>query len=205
MEMLNEVKPAEWAIVFATLLGPILAVQAQKWVEALRERRNQKHWVFNQLMATRKARLAPDHVRALNMIDLAFYGAKYFRFRWQTKTERAVHSRWRENFDHLNMQDVNEGNAAAVMLQRDEMFTDLLAAMAGDVGFDFDRVELKRGAYSPVAHGVMEDEGNRLRKSLVEVVEGKRPIPMYVVNLPSTTHAQGAAGTGKAAQEGPGV
>jgi hypothetical protein len=183
MSILNDLKPADWAIVFATLIGPVVAVQAQKLIEALRERRNQKHWVFNQLMATRKARLSPDHVRALNMVDLAFYGSKYFRLRVSSETEKAVQRKWKEYFDNLST-EVNDNNAAALSMQRDEVFTDLLEAIAKDVGYDFDRVELKRGAYSPVAHGVVEDEGNRLRRSLVDVFEGKRPLPMYVVNLP---------------------
>jgi hypothetical protein len=64
---------SDWAIVSATLLGPILAVQAQKWLERWRDYRNRKMWVFQTLMATRAARLEAEHVRALNMIDLVFY------------------------------------------------------------------------------------------------------------------------------------
>lgn len=36
MEWLSQIKPADAAIVFATLVGPILAVQAQKWLERRR-------------------------------------------------------------------------------------------------------------------------------------------------------------------------
>jgi hypothetical protein len=185
MGVLSELKAADWAIVFATLIGPILAVQAQKWVEALRERRNQKHWVFTQLMATRRARLSPDHVRALNMIDLAFYGSKYFKFRSSSKSEKAVGRAWKEYFDTLGLES-NEKNAEVVANQRDLAFTNLLEAIAIDVGYDFDKVQLRRGAYSPMAHEVQEDEGNRLRKSLVDVFEGRRPLSMYVVNMPPT-------------------
>jgi cytochrome bd-type quinol oxidase subunit 1 len=64
----------DWLIVASTLLGPILAVQAQKWVEVFRERRGRKLWVVQQLMATRAARVSAEHVQALNMIDLVFYG-----------------------------------------------------------------------------------------------------------------------------------
>ncbi|MGZ7172458.1 DUF6680 family protein [Burkholderia gladioli] len=60
----------------ATLLGPVLAVQAQKWVERAREATNRKQSVFTTLMATRQSRVSIDHVRALNSIDLAFYGRR---------------------------------------------------------------------------------------------------------------------------------
>ena len=68
----------DWIIALATLLGPILAVQAQKWIEGVREQRTRKLRVFTQLMATRAARLSAEHVQAINMIDLVFYGSFIF-------------------------------------------------------------------------------------------------------------------------------
>ena len=47
------------ATVLATVVGPILAVQAQKAVERAQERSRRKSWVFHQLMATRASRLSP--------------------------------------------------------------------------------------------------------------------------------------------------
>ena len=35
----------DWLLITSTVLGPILAVQAQKWVEVFRERRGRKLWV----------------------------------------------------------------------------------------------------------------------------------------------------------------
>ncbi len=43
---LTKVTTGEWVIVFATVMGPILAVQAQKFLERLREHQNGKLWVF---------------------------------------------------------------------------------------------------------------------------------------------------------------
>lgn len=52
-------------IIAATLLGPILAVQAQKWVEIWNEKRNRKLRIFYNLMATRAGRVSDRHVEAL--------------------------------------------------------------------------------------------------------------------------------------------
>jgi hypothetical protein len=82
----------DWAIVFATLMGPVLAVQAQKWIESLRRTSEAKDLIFKSLMATRGARLSPEHVRALNMIDLTFYGKGVSR---RTKMEQNVLDAWR--------------------------------------------------------------------------------------------------------------
>ncbi len=83
--MSNEVMIAGWsirmadlAIVFATLLGPVLAVQAQKWLEKTRAINERRNFIFRVLMATRATRLSPNHVEALNAIPVEFYsrGAK---------------------------------------------------------------------------------------------------------------------------------
>jgi hypothetical protein len=66
----------ELAIVFATLLGPVLAVQAQKWIERAREKTQRKIAIFRTLMATRATFLSPAHVEALNAIPIEFYGNK---------------------------------------------------------------------------------------------------------------------------------
>ena len=92
----------DWAIVFATLFGPIFAVQVQKRIEILRERRQRKLLVFATLMTTRGARVSPDHVRALNMIDTVFDGGTLFGIRRVKKSDKAVLDAWHQYLDHLN-------------------------------------------------------------------------------------------------------
>lgn len=65
-------------MIAAVILGPILAVQVQKRIEKLREKWGRKNHLFQILMSTRASRLSPDHVQALNMIDLVFYGIVIF-------------------------------------------------------------------------------------------------------------------------------
>jgi hypothetical protein len=176
------------ATVLATLVGPVLAVQAQKWIERSQERNRRKSWVFHQLMATRASRLAPDHVQALNMIDLAFYGRRDFGKHRATKTEVAVTDAWHEYLDHLGTK-TEDGSWPT---RSDELFTNLLAAMAEDVGYSFDRVQLKKGAYSPIGHGEQEQLLLSIRQSVGEVLSGKRPIKMEVTDFPFSQEATDA-------------
>jgi hypothetical protein len=62
------------SIVLATFGGPIAAVQAQEFLERGRERKRQKEATFRTLMATRALsnRTSPEHVLALNGIELTF-------------------------------------------------------------------------------------------------------------------------------------
>ena len=93
----------EWLIIASTLLGPILAVQAQKWVERAREAVQRRNWIFITLMATRQARVSFEHVRALNSIDLAFYGRRMLGRAWRTPSSQAVLGAWHDYHGHLSV------------------------------------------------------------------------------------------------------
>lgn len=173
----------DWIGVIATLLGPILAVQAQKAVESFRERRSRKVWVFTQLMATRAARVSPEHVQALNMIDIVFFGVRIFGFTQRSKSEQAALDSWKEYHDHLGVKAEGEG-LRHWNLKSDELFTSLLFEMAKDVGYSFDRVQLKRGSYSPIAHGDLEQEQTALRRAALRAFTGEATLKMEVTGLP---------------------
>lgn len=176
----------DWIVVFATLLGPILAVQAQKWIEGVREQKDRKVRVFTQLMATRAARLTPDHVQALNMIDLVFYGGFFFGIHHRNRKEQAILDAWKEYHDNLGEgANLIEAQQQAHYAKREELFLNLLYAMAQDVGYTFDRVQLKRGAYTPVAHEEIEADQRLLRKALIQTMSGESPISMRVLEMPA--------------------
>lgn len=166
--------------IVATVFGPILAVQAQKAIERAQERNRRKSWVFHQLMATRRARLSPEHVQALNMIDLAFYGRRLLGMHRPGTSEIAVTDAWHEYLDHLG----GPADDAIWTTRGDELFTNLLSAMAQDVGYTFDRVQLKKGAYSPLAHGELEKQQETVRNLVIDVLGGNRALKMQVTDFP---------------------
>ncbi|MFI7835479.1 DUF6680 family protein [Pseudomonas asiatica] len=163
--------------IVATLLGPILAVQAQKYLEGRRGLREQKMRIFSTLMATRAARLSPDHVQALNMIDLAFNGGS----RTRRRTETEVLDAWRDYLDHLTS---TIGDAERWNDRQRELFIILLSSMANDLGLRYDRVLLRNGAYMPKGHTDIEDEQFQARKLLLEVLSGRQPVSMNVTGFP---------------------
>src|SRR5690606_1218581 len=82
----------DYLTIGAIVSGPILAVQAEKFLERKREQKNRRLSVFKTLMATRGSVLSTAHVEALNRIDLEFSYDKKF-----TK----VIASWKEYFDNL--------------------------------------------------------------------------------------------------------
>jgi len=172
LEYLSNIEGKDWAVVFATLIGPVLAVQAQKWIELLRDKRRRKAFLFEQLMATRAARVSAEHVRALNMIDMVFYGSKIFGFLVRNSTEKAVLENWNIYLDHLGDQELQQQSVDGWSATGRELFTKLLESIASDLKYTFDRKQLTRGAYSPQAHEEIEFELTALRKSALSIFKG---------------------------------
>ncbi|WP_368229806.1 DUF6680 family protein [Aeromonas sp. R10-1] len=175
----------------AVILGPIFAVQAQKIIEALKEKKNRRMSLFQTLMSTRAERLNRDHVKALNMIDIEFYGRMlpFIRTRYQSSHEQAVTHAWKIYNSHLNQKDDYE-SIDLWAKKSDELFTNLLYAIAQCLDYDYDKVQLQRDCYRPIAHGNLENTQLAILDGLNQVVNKGRPLPMYVVNLPTTEEQQ---------------
>jgi hypothetical protein len=156
-----------WLTLVAVIVGPILAVQAQKYIERRREDRMRKLFLFRELMSTRAARLSQRHVEALNLIDLEYPGDK--------AKDRAVHEAWRSYLDALGTPN-DPQNQGVIFERRDRAFTELMYQMAQRLSFPFDRVAIERNVYTPIAHGRLEDDQELIRKGVVELLTGKRAL-----------------------------
>lgn len=178
----NFMRISDLVMVLAVICGPILAVQAQKWVEVLRENKNRRLNIFKRLMATRGAPLAWNHVEALNSSDLEFSG------RGSGKDEQ-VRRRWREYHDHLNSlsQDPEQQRQQLPRWteRKDELLANLLVDMGSAVGYNFDIVQIRRGIYSPMGHQNFDLETQAIRRLLLEVLAGNRALPLDVRSLPA--------------------
>jgi hypothetical protein len=83
----------EWWVVFATLAGPIVAVQTQKWIERATERKRSRRWIFRALMSNRATRMNDEFIMALNLIDLEFSPGRF-----GGSKDRVVIHAWRSLF-----------------------------------------------------------------------------------------------------------
>lgn len=159
----------DWIYIGAVLLAPIAAVQVQKWLERFRENKQRKVYLFKTLMTTRASRVSIDHVQALNMIDIEFTGKKY----------QKIVMAWRLYHDNLSNESPKKEGWAD---KNDELFIDLLFQMGNLLGYKFDKVMLKRTAYTPVAHGDIEFENQAIRKGLTDILSGKSQFPVFITN-----------------------
>ena len=170
---------SDYLMILAVLLSPLIAVQVQKWIENWRADRIKKISIFKTLMATRGTPLSPRHVEALNMIDLEFDAKK--------QEEKKVLEAWKVCLDHFydvpkDYEDPSyKTKQDAWMTKTEEYIIDLLHAMAHSLGYDFDKVQLKKGFYAPQGHADIEIEQLLIRKGVVQLLLGKRILPIKIV------------------------
>lgn len=169
---------AEILTIAATAISPLIAVQVTRYLDDRNEERGRKLQVFKTLMATRAYSLAPAHVEALNRIDLEFSSRK--------RKEKAVVEVWQQYLDHLGTPQV-DGHAWGI--RRTDLLVDLLYAMGQALGYDFNKTQIKNGTYMPTAHGQTEEEQDRVRRLVLEVLEGRRDLPMRIMNIPAGSPA----------------
>lgn len=157
------------------LLSPLFAVQVTQWLQRKQEVKDRRERLFKSIMSTRASRLSREHVTALNMIDVEYYGSD--------AGSKAVRSAWKAYLDHLN-----SGVPGDTWHERQEqLLTDLLHSMAKSLGYEFDKTDIRRTSYFPKGHGDIEEDTFRIRKGLVAVVEGRSPVLVAPAGVPEGT------------------
>jgi hypothetical protein len=155
--------------IIAIIVGPIVALELQRRLDKGREAKNRKLWVFKTLMSYRATFLSPQFVQALNLIDVEFDG--------KNEQEKAVLTAWKVLLDHF-------GELAAPKPNADEktatLTTNLLIAMGKCLGYEFDEVQIKKGAYYPMGLGNVEQELHAVRRGVLDVLQGRRRIPVGI-------------------------
>ncbi len=156
--------------IFAIYYGPIKALKIQRTLDEERDARSRKVSIFKTLMSYRVTRLAPAFVQALNLIDVEFTA--------NNEKEKAVREAWKE----LNDLYANYKTTVNAEDKTNDLVAVLLAAMGKCLGYDFDKVYLKKGGYYPEGLFNVEVEQHSLRRQLLELLDGtgRRKIPVAV-------------------------
>ena len=159
----------------AIVLGPRFAVNWSHQAEEQREARKRKLAVVANLMRTRGMFVHPDHVGALNLLQLEFY------------ENSEIIRRYKLYLSNLEEPLPAAGNDLGNFLRRRrELFFDLLHDMTKAVNCPIDRYELERLPYLPTGWEVDDQENRTFRRGIIELLEGKRALmTMSVTNAPN--------------------
>jgi len=164
----------DWVMIVAVLSGPLIAVQLTRYLDNKKEIRDRKLQIFKTLMASRANNISMYHVEALNRIDLEFNS--------NSKSEKNVISAWKEYHDLLANKELSPEQWN---IKRIDLLVELLFKMSLVLGYEFDKIHIKNSAYSPMAHGNIENQLSDIREGFVEILDGKRSLPIQIIRSPS--------------------
>lgn len=174
---MSKVSTADVAIVIATLMGPLFAVQVQVWLERMRARRYRREQVFFALMRTRASSLVPEHVHALNAVPIEFYGKK------------DITAAYKDYIAHVNLPQTDPTAWGA---RRVDLFMDLLHKIATELRYKFTVAQLKGEFYAPRWQFDLEGEQVAIRQGILKIIQGEAALPMDVKSFPADPEAQAA-------------
>lgn len=160
----------DYLTITAIVVGPIVSVQIQKFLEKSKETRKEKIQIFRTLMGTRGNNLTKEHVQALNQIDLVFEDRKY----------QSVRLAWAEYLDNLN-QPFDDTNFSIWLHNNEDLLANLLYQMGLALGYNYDKVTIKRNSYTPIGYSNMDKENQSIRTGIIELLEGKRVLPTQFI------------------------
>ena len=164
---MDSFKANDLAIIFATLIGPILAVWASEWRQSRRAEKERKERIFNTLWATRSSNLDANHVQALNHIDLAFPVNEY----------PAISEAWRLYQAQLNSMIGNTEDSKARWEEKSRSLReDLIHKMASDLKIKFTKSMVIQPSYMPEAYANDHVIKQQINMALLGVLKGDHAI-----------------------------
>ena len=161
--------------IIAIIVGPIAAVRITLRHDLRRELLRRKYETFHSLMKTRRVVLSAEHVTALNVIQTEFHD-----------DERVI-AAYKRYIDNLGVSAPTRGSdneAVRKFLEnRNDVFNEMMFEIGRHLGFSLDKRELAKYSYAPQGWVNIEAEQNALRQLALELLQGKRPLPVAPFQL----------------------
>ena len=183
----------------AIVLGPLFGVWLARHLQVRAFTRDRQMDVFRTLMRTRRTPMYPEHVGALNLVEIEF--AK----------DKNVIGAWRDLFKHLgtehsrradevvqpgsSQQEAGERDhryGLRLYLERQSLVAKLLHAMAKALGFKIDQLDIFEGGYTPQGWSEIELDQTAIRRFAAQLATGQRVLPVAVLDYTSVPSAGSA-------------
>jgi hypothetical protein len=159
-----------WAIIWATFFGPVAAVLVTRWRDSTVAKRDRWLFIFRILMATRRQTINVDHVTALNLIEVDFYGVK------------PIEAAWRTYIGHLNSGPIGKQLAPAEQdawdNTRADLLAKLLAAISSYLGYRMGEIDLRNGGYAPEGWRYRDLRAGAMQEYVLQLATGKNAVPV---------------------------
>lgn len=188
--------------IIALVGGPIAAVLVTRHLDDKRQYASRRMDVFRTLMRTRRTVLHPDHIGALNLVEIEYSNDKHVLTAWKALFTNFGSSQGRleaEKIDGLtDASDIERRNqifGTRLGQERQTLLAKLLHAMAKALGFKIEQLEIFEGGYTPQFWANIEIDQETIRKYVVDLAKGRNVVPMAVIDA---RQAPAKAPSGKA-------
>lgn len=162
----------DWAVVAATLIGPIVAVLITLWHQERSMKRRSRQELFVAMMKTRRHPTNAEFVGALNLLPVHFFADKAVMERYVQLIAVFDDPAW---FMPDAAQRLNEQASLKVAY--------LLSEMSRAVGRPVEQLQILRGAYAPQGWQDEEQAQKAVRTALTQILMGHRSLPIWVAQL----------------------
>ncbi|NGP18430.1 DUF6680 family protein [Devosia aurantiaca] len=153
----------------AAILGPLIAIFVTRLSDNRKEVRDRQMAIFRTLMRTRRLPIHIEHVGALNLVEIEFVA------------EQAVLKAWREYLKNLSEpypSQASEQIQSQFQQRRDLLLTKLISEIAKALDFHVEQIDIFEGNYIPQGWNDDDFEQRLIRKGLIDVLHGRRPLLM---------------------------
>ncbi|WP_299966016.1 DUF6680 family protein [uncultured Roseobacter sp.] len=157
----------------AAVIGPAVAVWITRMSHDRKEVRARRMDIFRTLMRTRKMPIHFDHVGALNLIEIEFVN------------DHEVISTWKNYLRNLGERlppDADKDDEITFSKTRENLLTKLTYEISKVLKFKVEQLDILEGNYIPQGWNDDDWEQKLVRKALIDVLSGRRPILFQPLN-----------------------
>ena len=158
-----------------------------RWIDVWRDRRTRRMEIFKTLMRTRRVPITPEHVGALNLIEIEFSDDKDVIDRWRELLTHfgTAHSRRGDEIvpDDLSPEERSSRNRRfeeRLWQERQSLLAKLLHAMAKVLNFEIEQLEIFEGGYTPQGWQDELTEQQIVRRFFADIAMNRRMFPIGV-------------------------
>ncbi len=160
-----------WAVVIATLVGPVVAVVITLAYQAADRKYQRKSAVFTTMMKMRRRQLSAEYVGALNMVPVEFHDSIHVTQKYRELIEIYSDSGWKAN---------NPDVIARLNERVDTKAAELMSEMAKDLKIKITDIQIMKGAYAPQGWDDEEVFDRSMKIAFAEILAGRRRLQIDV-------------------------
>jgi DNA-binding XRE family transcriptional regulator len=160
---------SEWILVFATISGPVAAVFVTIWRDRKHKDFDRKYAILKSLVTSRRQPLSYEYVYSLNLVQIEFIDNTNVLDNFRALVEK-----------YANIPTKDE-SFKAWEDDTEKRKIDLIRSICRSLKIKIDGSDIFFNSYIPVAWQNSEDQQERLKVALLDLLNGRAVLPVTIV------------------------